>query len=50
VGDVVTVDGWLARDGSKLMNAKTVMLGGQEAVRRLDPGHAAFPVMYDPRR
>lgn len=30
VGDVVTVDGWLARDGSKLMNAKTVMLGGKK--------------------
>jgi hypothetical protein len=30
VGDVVTVDGWLARDGSKLMNAKSVMLGGRK--------------------
>jgi hypothetical protein len=30
VGDLVTVDGWLARDGSKLMNAKTVMLGGKK--------------------
>jgi uncharacterized protein DUF6152 len=30
VGDVVTVDGWLARDGSKLMNAKAVMLGGKK--------------------
>jgi len=30
VGDVVTVDGWLARDGTKLMNAKTVMLGAKK--------------------
>jgi len=30
VGDLVTVDGWLARDGSKLMNAKTVMLGSKK--------------------
>ena len=30
VGDEVTVDGWLARDGSKLMNAKAVMLGGKK--------------------
>jgi Family of unknown function (DUF6152) len=30
VGDVVIVDGWLARDGSKLMNAKSVMLGGRK--------------------
>src|SRR5262245_3358678 len=30
VGDVVTVDGWLVRDGTKLMNAKTVLLGGRK--------------------
>jgi Family of unknown function (DUF6152) len=30
VGDVVTVDGWLARDGTKLMNAKSVMLAGRK--------------------
>jgi uncharacterized protein DUF6152 len=29
VGDVVTVDGFLARDGSKLANAKTVLLNGK---------------------
>jgi Family of unknown function (DUF6152) len=30
VGDVVIVDGWLARDGTKLMNAKSVMLEGRK--------------------
>ena len=30
VGDSITVDGWLARDGSKLINAKSVMLGGRK--------------------
>ena len=30
VGDVVTVDGWLARDGSKLMNAKSMLLAGRK--------------------
>ncbi|MGH9257237.1 MAG: DUF6152 family protein [Vicinamibacterales bacterium] len=30
VGDVVTVEGSLARDGSKLVNAKAVLLGGKK--------------------
>ena len=30
VGDVVTVDGFLARDGSNLANAKTVLLNGRK--------------------
>src|SRR5688572_23278119 len=30
VGDVVTVDGYLARDGSKLANARTVLLDGKK--------------------
>jgi uncharacterized protein DUF6152 len=30
VGDSVTVDGWLARDGTKLINAKSVLLGGRK--------------------
>jgi hypothetical protein len=30
VGDVVTIDGWLARDGSKLMNAKSMVLAGRK--------------------
>jgi hypothetical protein len=30
IGDSVAVDGWLARDGTKLMNAKSVMLGGRK--------------------
>lgn len=30
VGDVITVDGFLARDGSKLANAKTVLLNGKK--------------------
>jgi len=29
VGDTIMIDGWLARDGSKLMNAKSVVLGGR---------------------
>ena len=29
VGDVITVDGFLARDGSNLANAKTVLLNGR---------------------
>jgi Family of unknown function (DUF6152) len=29
VGDVVTVDGYLARDGSHLVNARTVLLAGK---------------------
>jgi len=29
-GDVVTVDGFLARDGSKLANAKTVLFNGKK--------------------
>src|SRR5258706_253649 len=28
-GDMVSVDGWLARDGTKLMNAKSVTLNGK---------------------
>ena len=30
VGDVVTIEGALARDGSKLANARTVLLGGKK--------------------
>jgi hypothetical protein len=30
VGDVVTVEGSLARDGSNLVNARTVLLGGKK--------------------
>ena len=30
VGDVVTIEGHLARDGSKLANARTVFLGGKK--------------------
>lgn len=30
VGEVITVDGFLARDGSKLMNARTVLLNGKK--------------------
>ena len=30
VGDIATIDGWLARDGSRLMNAKSVLLGGKK--------------------
>ena len=30
VGDVITIDGFLARDGSKLANAKTVLLNGRK--------------------
>lgn len=30
IGDSVTIDGWLARDGSKLINAKSVLLGGRK--------------------
>ena len=30
VGDVVTVEGSLARDGSNLMNARTVLLAGKK--------------------
>ena len=30
IGDTLTVDGFLARDGSKLMNAKTVLLNGRK--------------------
>lgn len=30
VGDVVTIEGSLARDGSRLMNAKTVLLNGRK--------------------
>ena len=29
VGDVVTIDGYLARDGSNLANARTVLLAGK---------------------
>jgi len=31
-GDVITVDGYLARDGSPLVNAKTVTLNGGKKV------------------
>ena len=30
VGDVITVDGFLARDGSNLANAKTVLMNGRK--------------------
>jgi hypothetical protein len=30
IGDSVAIDGWLARDGTKLMNAKSMMLGGRK--------------------
>jgi hypothetical protein len=30
IGDVVTVDGFLARDGSSLANARTVLLNGRK--------------------
>ena len=30
VGDVVTLDGHLVRDGSKLANARTVLLAGKK--------------------
>jgi hypothetical protein len=30
IGDSITVDGWLARDGAKLMNAKAVVVGGRK--------------------
>lgn len=30
IGEVITVDGFLARDGSTLMNAKTVLLNGKK--------------------
>ena len=30
IGDSVTIDGWLARDGSKLINAKALTLGGRK--------------------
>jgi hypothetical protein len=30
VGDIVTVEGSLARDGSKLVNARTILLGGRK--------------------
>ena len=30
IGDTLTVDGFLARDGSKLMNAKTVLRNGRK--------------------
>jgi hypothetical protein len=30
VGDKVTTDGWLARDGSKRLSGKSVTLGGKE--------------------
>jgi hypothetical protein len=30
VGDVVTIEGHLARDGSKLANAKTVLMAGKK--------------------
>ena len=30
VGDAIAIDGWLARDGSKLINAKSLTLGGRK--------------------
>jgi hypothetical protein len=30
VGDVVTIDGHLARDGSRLANARTVVMAGKK--------------------
>ena len=30
LNDPVMIDGWLARDGSKLMNAKTVVVAGRK--------------------
>jgi hypothetical protein len=30
VGDIIMIDGWVARDGSKLMNAKSVVLGDRK--------------------
>src|SRR5438105_15330958 len=30
IGDTIMIDGWVARDGSKLMNAKSVVLGGRK--------------------
>ena len=30
IGDSVTIDGWLARDGSKLLNAKSVVVAGKK--------------------
>jgi Family of unknown function (DUF6152) len=30
VGDTIAIDGWLARDGSKLINAKSLTLGGKK--------------------
>jgi Family of unknown function (DUF6152) len=30
VGDVVTVEGWLARDGTKLMNMGSATMGGRK--------------------
>ena len=30
IGDTVTIEGWLARDGSKLVNAKSLILGNKK--------------------
>jgi uncharacterized protein DUF6152 len=30
VGDAISIEGWLARDGSKLINAKSLTLGGRK--------------------
>ena len=38
VGDVVTIEGHLAKDGSKLANARTVLLGGKKMFAGLSEG------------
>jgi len=40
VGDVVTIEGALARDGSKLMNARTVLLAGKKMFAGSSEGSA----------
>jgi|SRR5215475_8397271 len=30
VGDAISIEGWLARDGTKLINAKSLTLGGRK--------------------
>ena len=42
IGDVVTVEGSLAKDGSPTGNARSVVLTRQAAVRGVEPGHHAL--------
>lgn len=41
VGDVITIDGSLARDGSNLVNARTVLLAGKKLFAGSSGGNAS---------